>query len=668
MEHARALMTAVDAELRGSIATLHALATSRSLQAGDLQTFHGEAARVLLSQPGWITITLAHPDGQQVVNTLVPFGEKLPVIADMRTVEQELNAGRPVIGGVIPGLVTRRPGVAVRIPITTLKRTPYVLTAFLSLEAFGELLQAQRLPAEWRLGIVDARGYYIARLPALPPGAPTRAVLYDKLKGAPESWFEGRTTDGADTYVAANTSPFSGWGSALAIPRDEVEAPARAAAASTAAGALFALLIALALAVLLSRRIAGPMSSLVSAAGALGRGEPFELPAQRRVEEVHHVAEALKDAAAAVRQREQALQAVNRSKDEFLAMLSHELRNPLAAIMTTIEVLRRAADRKEVVQQSCAILERQSAQMRRLVEDLLDISRITTGKLSLERSPLDLAQTAERVVGTWRSAGRLQNHEVVLDTVAAWVDADAARVEQIVSNLLDNSVKFTPRGGRITIRTSRHGDEARLEVSDTGAGLTESLQHSVFDVFVQGDQSIDRSGGGLGIGLSIVKRLALLHGGNAEARSEGVDRGTTIVVRLPAIEPPPSPAQRAETRPLPQKNRDILIVEDNSDTRAMLRAALELDGHTVRDAADGAAALGLALEAVPDVALIDIGLPGMNGYELAKRLRDSLNGRLRMIAISGYGQPEDKARAAAAGFDAHLTKPVDQSALRELIG
>jgi signal transduction histidine kinase/CheY-like chemotaxis protein len=666
VENARSVMTAVDTELRGSIATVSALATSRNLESGDLRAFHEEASRILSSQPGWMTVTLADPDGQQVVNTLVPYGQKLPVVGDRPSLERAVKAGTVSVGGVTTGVITRRAGVPIRIPVVSRQHT-YVLTAFVGLEGFGDLLKAQRVPPAWRLGIVDANGYFVARLPDLPGETPAKAVLYERLKQSPEGWFQGRTSDDADTYIAYNTSDFSGWLAAIAIPTNEVETPRRRAMMSTAAGAVLALVIALAAAVLLSRRIAGPMSSLASGAEAIGRGEAFDVPTPGRVQEVHRVAEALRGAATAVKEREQALEAANSSKDEFLAMLSHELRNPLAAIVTSIHVLQRAHDRPDLVQQTCAILERQSAQMRRLVEDLLDVSRITTGKISLERSAMDLARAAERVVATWRSAGRLARHQIALDISSAWIDGDTTRIEQIISNLLDNSVKFTPEGGRITVRTCRRGAEALLEVSDTGAGLDESVQDSVFDVFVQGSQSIERSSGGLGLGLSIVRRLAVLHGGNAEARSEGIGRGTTVTVRFPASQPPQAAAPQPETPTRQPHNRDILLVEDNEDARVMLRAALELEGHTVRDAADGASALSLALEAPPEVAVIDIGLPDMNGYELAQRLRQSLQQNVRLIALTGYGQPEDKARALAAGFDVHLTKPVDQGSLRELI-
>src|SRR5688500_877249 len=217
MEHSRTLMTAVDAELRGSIATLHALSTSRSLDAHDLKEFHDDTSRVLKSQPEWITITLADPSGQQLVNPLIAFGEPLPVIQERETLERALKSGRPTVGGVTQGLTTRQPGVPIRIPIVRGERS-YVLTAFIRLEAFGDLLRAQRLMADWSLGITDANGYFVARLPVVPPGPPVRAVLFETLRRSPEGWFRGRTTDGSDMYIAYNTSAYTGWLAAIAIP------------------------------------------------------------------------------------------------------------------------------------------------------------------------------------------------------------------------------------------------------------------------------------------------------------------------------------------------------------------------------------------------------------------------------------------------------------------
>jgi CheY-like chemotaxis protein/anti-sigma regulatory factor (Ser/Thr protein kinase) len=247
-----------------------------------------------------------------------------------------------------------------------------------------------------------------------------------------------------------------------------------------------------------------------------------------------------------------------------------------------------------------------------------------------------------------------------------WVDADRARIEQILSNLLDNAVKFTPAGKTIRVAVAPEGEDALLTVSDEGAGLAPGSAERMFDLFVQGERGLDRAAGGLGVGLALVKRLTELHGGTVAASSAGAGRGTTFVVRLPAVLPS-AQSQAAQATPRVAAKR-ILIVEDNDDARHMMHEVLAFGGHDVREARDGATGLALAAESRPDVALIDIGLPDLDGYEVARRLRAAPGGRrMGLIAITGYGQAEDQKRAYDAGFDAHLTKPVAPERLRQVM-
>jgi CheY-like chemotaxis protein len=271
-------------------------------------------------------------------------------------------------------------------------------------------------------------------------------------------------------------------------------------------------------------------------------------------------------------------------------------------------------------------------------------------------------------MGNWQSSGRLDRHRVTIDLAPVWIDADETRIEQILSNLVANAVKYTAAGGDVTIRVKRDGELAMLQVADTGVGIPPNLLERVFDLFVQGEGGLDRRQGGLGIGLTLVKRLVELHGGRVEATSGGPGRGSTLTVSLPAIAAPIAapaimPARRPASRP-----RRILVVEDNDDAREMLRTALTLGGHDVHEAADGRTGLEMAAALRPDVALIDVGLPGLDGYEVARRLA-AIRGResMRLIAITGYGQTEDRRRALDAGFDAHLTKPVAPEQLAELL-
>jgi CheY-like chemotaxis protein/anti-sigma regulatory factor (Ser/Thr protein kinase) len=303
--------------------------------------------------------------------------------------------------------------------------------------------------------------------------------------------------------------------------------------------------------------------------------------------------------------------------------------------------------------------------MARLIADLLDVSRVTLGKLALQRARFNVADAVSSVVDVWRASGRLDTHKVSLAAEPAWVDGDRARIEQIVANLLDNALKFTPAGAAVTVSVRREGAEAVLRVADQGIGLAAEECERVFDLFVQAERT-ERAGGGLGIGLALVKRLAELHGGSVSVSSEGRGRGAVFMVRLPAVEQPAArddaPSMRVDGA------RSILIVEDNDDARQMLQTVLALRGHEVRAARDGKTGLALAAVAPPDVALIDVALPDMDGYEVARRLRAALGARrIGLVAVTGFGQAEDQRRALEAGFDAHLVKPVTPEQLEQVI-
>ena len=360
-------------------------------------------------------------------------------------------------------------------------------------------------------------------------------------------------------------------------------------------------------------------------------------------------------------------EAASRAKDQFLAMLGHELRNPLGAISNAAHVLGLAGDTGPLVARAQAIISRQARQLGRVVDDLLDVSRVTSGKITLERRPLDLAELVRHAVALVTALERARQHTVEVDAEPVWVDADAARLEQVVVNLLENAVKYTAPDGRIHVRVTRINGDAAVIVRDTGIGIPAALLPRIFDLFMQGDHSLERSKGGLGIGLTLVRRLVELHGGMVAAASEGEGKGSTFTVRLPAI-PTPAPPRAAGAAAGATTPRRVLVVEDNEDSRLSLRELIRRLGHDVHEAADGVAGVESAVRLAPDLALIDIGLPGIDGYEVARRLREHPVGRrLRLVALTGYGLPEDRERAMAAGFDLHLVKPVDPQALATLL-
>jgi signal transduction histidine kinase/DNA-binding response OmpR family regulator len=354
----------------------------------------------------------------------------------------------------------------------------------------------------------------------------------------------------------------------------------------------------------------------------------------------------------------------DRRKDEFLAMLAHELRNPLGAISNAITVLDEIGSKTDDATSLRAVIGRQTQHLARLVDDLLDVARVTTGRIVVERRPVALTEVVERALQAATASGKTAHHELTWSGEPVWIRGDASRLEQIVSNLVDNAVRYTPRAGRIEVRVAREGAEAVLRVRDTGQGIPEALLPRIFDLFVRGTGSHERATGGLGLGLTLVRRLVELQGGTVEALSAGAGLGSEFVVRLPVGEPPASAAAGAPVAP-PARAANILIIEDNDDARETLRVLLEMDGHAVATATNGEEGLDRALADGPEIALIDLGLPGLDGFEVARRLRAEPRGAgIHLVAISGYGQPTDRARAHGAGFNAHLVKPVDAAKLR----
>jgi signal transduction histidine kinase len=352
------------------------------------------------------------------------------------------------------------------------------------------------------------------------------------------------------------------------------------------------------------------------------------------------------------------------AKDEFLAMLGHELRNPLSAISTAASLLGMPGVGLESVGRARLIIQRQSQHLSRIVDDLLDLSRAMSGKILLSRKHLDVATLVSSCLDTFRATGRTAGYDIDMRLAPGWVDGDATRLEQIATNLIDNALKYTPAGGRINIAVMQEGADVVLRVSDSGVGIAPDLLPHVFDVFVQGAISIDRSQGGLGIGLSLVRRLVELHGGTVSASSPGTSSGSTFEIRLPHVEPAAAADTPARARPLDTGKPTVLLIEDNDDGREMMATMLGSFGYPVLQAGDGLEGVRMACAHKPAVALVDIGLPGIDGYEVARRLRqEPATHGIHLIALTGYGLAEDQRRVLEAGFDLHLVKPVELNAL-----
>ncbi|WLI90880.1 response regulator [Massilia sp. R2A-15] len=366
----------------------------------------------------------------------------------------------------------------------------------------------------------------------------------------------------------------------------------------------------------------------------------------------------------------QAAERKNHAKDEFLAMLGHELRNPLSAISSAASLIGLAGAGPEVVNRAKMIIQRQSQHLSRIVDDLLDLSRAMSGKILLARQPLEMSALVSACLDTFKATGRTGNYTIDTDMQPGWVDGDPTRLEQIATNLIDNALKYTPHGGsiHISMRDDDHHNQVLLTVRDTGVGIAPDLLPHVFDVFVQGSITIDRSQGGLGIGLALVRRLVELHGGSVSADSNGAGEGSTFTIRLPRTTAVAASVPHA-AQAVDAGKPTVLLIEDNEDGREMMATMLDAYGYSVQQAADGVQGVQMAHAGAPDVALVDIGLPGIDGYEVARRLRGSDTTRhIRLIALTGYGLADDQRRVLEAGFDVHLVKPVDINHLLAAIG
>jgi signal transduction histidine kinase/ActR/RegA family two-component response regulator len=360
-----------------------------------------------------------------------------------------------------------------------------------------------------------------------------------------------------------------------------------------------------------------------------------------------------------------------RERDRFLAVLGHELRNPLGAILLGSQM---TDDDGKLPGEQAQVIERQSRHLTRLVNDLLDLSRVAAGKIALKRQTVNLLELVSESVRTVAAAAERQHIAlaVVMCEEPVIVHADPVRVDQIVTNILTNAIKYTPEGGHVTLEVTCDGHNANVRVTDDGVGIAPERIGGIFELFAQAENAIGRAQGGMGIGLALVRNLVELHEGTVEAKSDGVGKGSEFVVQLPMATAEQRaaadvPVRLAEAVRPPGTTRRIAIVEDNKDVRDLLRLKLRRLGHSVVDAGDGLEGLRVVLDERPDLALVDLGLPGIDGFELARQVRSKLGEDVILVAVSGFGQPEDKRRALEAGFDEHITKPADVRDIENLL-
>lgn len=689
-ETARATALIVDREMASSVAALEQLAKSPYLENGDLQGFYRQA--MLLNKRNTSWTVLLEANGKQLVNTAFPFGEKLPPPAGALTglAQQAMASEKPMASDLLLGPATKRMLTVLFVPVPVHGGKRYLLTQAFTVEFFNDAVSQPRTPRNWVVGIIGRDGRFIARSHRAGErvGHAASADLMAAARVQNEGLLRHLTAEGTDAYDAFTHSDVSGWTIGVAAPVESIEATARRAVGVAALGLLMAIAFAVMGAAFLGERLVQAIGRACEAAVALGHGATPKL-ASSHVLELDQLHTALAEASDILArsqasrmqtegEREGLLQGEyqarlraedeNIGKDQFLAMLGHELRNPLAAINGAIALSERCGHGTAAAADARAVIQRQSGHLTRLVDDLLDMSRIAGGKISLETQPLDLGEIARPCLESLRTTGRTAGYEIKVTTVPVWVEGDPARLEQIVNNLLVNALKFTPRGGLVELTVGSSASEAALTVKDSGVGISPELLPHIFEVFVQGPASPDRAQGGLGLGLALVRQLVSLHGGTVSAESAGLGQGSTFVVRLPRI------AARAALPPvalpvLAQGRRwRILLIEDNDDARRMMSRLLRLEGHEVSETSSATEGLLLTRSVKPDLAIVDIGLEEMTGYEIAQRLRgDAATQTMGLIALTGYGQEEDRQNALTAGFDFHLVKPADVNHLLEVI-
>lgn len=656
---ARALSSAVDAELDGAASTLTSMARTPALEVGDLRGFYDVARAQVAAEPEWRAVILTDASGAIVFRSTAPFGSPGGPVADPASLRQAQDSRQPVAGGIAVGKGGRA-AFPVRIPITDKSGRAYILTAAIQPGRMLRVIERQKVPPNSVIAILDGGGHIVARSigQANAVGKPPHPSLLRLIRdGGPEAAGQTISPTGEQMAAAYVRSRY-GWTVAVGIPASALAQASLPGIVLYTSGLAASLLACMLIASLLSGRIVRSFHSLQQGTTALGAGLPVTV-APSRITEIDQMETALQAAAkqrdAHEAERSQLLaslegaledsRSASRVKDEFLAMLGHELRNPLSPIVTSLDLMDLRGEASN--QRERTILRRQANHLKRLVDDLLDVSRITSGKLRIELRPVNLAEVVRHVVATFPGAP--------VDAAApgeVWVSGDESRLTQVLNNLLSNAARFGKDATRVVLTVD--GASARLAVSDNGVGMSRELLGRVFDPFFQAPQPLARHTGGLGLGLAIVRRIVELHGGTVAAFSDGENMGSRFEVVLP-LGSVAAPRVQDTSAAAPGRLR-VLLVDDNADAAAATGALLEYMGHAVSVAGTAAAAIAQARHQAPDVALLDIGLPDMDGYALAAQLR-RIDPALRLVALTGYGQKADVAQALGVGFDLHLTKP-----------
>ena len=674
---ARALASAVDSELDTTVASVRALAASPVLAARDIEQFYAVSRAAVKEQSDWRGVILTDPDGTVLFKTSQPYGAADQIIHDTPSLRATMTTMRPVVGSVIKG-AGGRVAVPIRVPVVAEGRLRFVVTVALAPDRLLRILEKQKVPAEWLVSVSDAQGLRVAR--SRDQDATVATPVSDVVarlmqRGAPEASGVSVASNGQEMLTTYSSVPDHGWTVAIGAPTARfAEVLWRTLAAyAMAIGLALALYVALVAAI--AHRLVASIDHVKEQTARLGR----KLPAQMlpsRVREVNEIGQSLLKASdelvAGEREREALVTSLTEAlvraekaaatKDNFLAVLGHELRNPLAPIVMALDLMDVRAGNE--CRRERETMRRQVNHMRRLVDDLLDVSRITQGKLTMAHDKVSLSQAVRQAIDSVRPAMDAANRSFVEKIDEVWVTGDETRLVQVAINLLANALRYGGTGN-VTVEVRRQDDQAVLAVTDSGIGMEPGTSALIFQPFYQAPQPLARSSGGLGLGLTIVLSIVELMHGSVRAFSAGLGHGSRFEVVLPAVEQD-AEAALPHAPATPTAGRRIMIVDDNLDAAHTTAEVLTLMGHQVRAAHDGKAALALLQRMQPDVAILDIGLPDIDGFELGRAVRRQ-GFRGTMLALTGYGQERDRQKAADAGFDQHLTKPVDVVQLQAAI-
>lgn len=679
-ELARATLLIMDKEMTVSMATARSLSGSRSLAEGDFEEFYRQAKHANSGRAA--NLALIDESGQQLLNTAVAFGANIPAPTEVtrKRVAAMFAENQPGYTNLLKGRATRKYIVAAEFPVQIEDKRRFLVNVWMFADHLNALIPKRDVPKSWLISVFDRDGVTIARnidgdkfIGELPLEKQRKVVL-SGYEGASR----GAVRGGMEVYGYWYRSPTTGWTVAVGVPVAEVHHAAVHSVSLTILGFAVAILVAILGAILISRRLVRAICKVSESATLLGTSkvppiEPLQVAEMNELQLSLHQAgrmlaeseasrarhlEDCEKARAAAEQAQAVAEEQNRSKDEFLAMLGHELRNPLAAIASGVTVLNLSNVSSELAAKTRTIIVRQTKHLTFLVDELLDAHRILSGKITLMKAPVDLQVAVQNCLAAFEARGATSRHRLSVDVSPAVIDADSTRLEQIIGNLVENAVKYTPEGGAISVQVKIEGDSAVFSVADTGIGIAPELLPKAFDVFVQG-KVINRVKGGLGIGLAVVNSLAKQHGATLTANSAGPGLGSVFTVRFPLSEQRTPNSAMSQTLALSSK-ASILVIEDNQDVREMTCAMLAEFGFHVVSAENGRAGIESAKANVPNVALIDIDLPDMSGYDVATSIReDKRLAGIQLIAVTGYGQLSDKEKALACGFDVHLKKPVN---------